>query len=758
MHRKWWLLAALLAVAYPLAGQSQGGNYWLITRATGNWEYRVGTGPPRRLTGSYDYLVPAGQVRCLEPDLRKCDLQYLSSQTTNATKKLAVPLQPGGVWISLKGLTPAQSPVLAATSQDLSAKMLRLSRPGGSRAVSGCEGDLQLEAPACGENIDIGDFRIRWAPSPSGTVKRLALLVEKADDRTRRFRATLEEPSGEFAGERLNDFLREQQAPASPTDVVVTVTDGSRRALRLVHIPPRSQTDDYKSLVDQIASPDPVVRAVSIMSLALDRGMWSRAALEARRLIELGGSSPALMEYALAGVCQSDFEADKTRLRKVLPGSVYDRVCGAALAKDAPDRATAVEEGADSVAPGSPPKSRPGMALLIGNWDYSSAPLYCVKKDLEGMSDALKRLGFDVVVVENLRGSQEFGRALAEALKQRSISPDDALFVYYSGHGVQLNGKDYLLGTGAPPAARGAEELRPHSQSAEDLLFEMEGAAAGTRILVIEACRDSVFSPAGSSAGPAPKGGFAFRSDDVPNTVVMFANGPGLPTPARSDSGLMGPFTESLTLALNTSSGDILEVYDIAARKTREFSPGLEPVLYRSKEIERLILRPKEQVAPDTRAKELLRDAGASYERREWSQFQASVERGRLIASAPELKQRLDREVEFVKLVRAASAAQRPERRNWSESAESWERAAGLFPARQWVTMSAMLAALYADDIERAVRALATLSAQADNEPALQARKMLAELLKAFPEFEPIAARRASATTKISGEEFEIVK
>jgi uncharacterized caspase-like protein len=398
------------------------------------------------------------------------------------------------------------------------------------------------------------------------------------------------------------------------------------------------------------------------------------------------------------------------------------------------------------------------MALLIGNWDYSSAPLNSVRKDLEGMTAALKRLGFDVVVAPNLRGSQDFGRALAEALKQQPVNVDDALFVYYSGHGVQLDGKDYLLGTGAPAAARGAEEVRPFAQSAEDLLYEMERAAAGTRVLVIDACRDSVFSQARTVGGQAPKGGFAFRKDDVPNTFVMFANGPGLPTPARSDGGLMGPFTESLTYALTNSSGDILEAYDVAAKMTRELSPSQEPVLYRSKDIERLVLKPKEQASPDVRARELLNDAGALYSRREWAQFHASVERGRLIAATPELKQRLSRESEFAALVLAAEAAQQPEGRNWSKAAENWEKAGGLFPARQWATMNAALASLYADDTERAVRVLAILSAQSDHESARQARKMLAELLKAFPELGPEATKTAAATAKISGTEFEVIK
>ena len=136
--------------------------------------------------------------------------------------------------------------------------------------------------------------------------------------------------------------------------------------------------------------------------------------------------------------------------------------------------------------------------------------------------------------------------------------------------------------------------------------------------------------------------------------------------------------------------------------------------------------------------------------------FQAAVERGRLIASAAELKERLSREVEFAALVLAAEAAQQSDGRNWARAAENWEMASGLFPARQWVTMNAALAALYADDIERAARVLAVISAESDNDQARQAQKMLAELLKVFPELGTHATKAAAATARVSGEEFRL--
>ena len=157
-------------------------------------------------------------------------------------------------------------------------------------------------------------------------------------------------------------------------------------------------------------------------------------------------------------------------------------------------------------------------------------PLNSVKSDLKGMSATLGSAGFAVTTKENLRNPRQFVEALDDVLKKENATPDDLLLVYYSGHGLQLDGKSHLLSTGVSSAARVAEDLRDNAQSAEDLLAQMERAIPGTRILIIEACRDNVLS-AGQGSRQAGRGGFAFQQDDVTNTFVMFANKPGLPTP-----------------------------------------------------------------------------------------------------------------------------------------------------------------------------------------------------------------------------------
>ena len=188
--RRCVLVALLLAVS-PMGGRGQSGNYWLITQATGKWEYRTGPDDRRQLTGKYDCLIPDGEVRCLETDLRRCELRYLTDPETSATKALAVRLPGSGAWVSLKKLAPPPPAVLPTTADALVSKFTRVTKAGGSRAVSGCGGSFPLKAPTCGENIDLSDFKVRWQPTAEAGARNLILWLERVDGQPLVFRRTI---------------------------------------------------------------------------------------------------------------------------------------------------------------------------------------------------------------------------------------------------------------------------------------------------------------------------------------------------------------------------------------------------------------------------------------------------------------------------------------------------------------------------------------------------------------------------------------
>jgi hypothetical protein len=568
------------------------------------------------------------------------------------------------------------------------------------------------------------------------------------------FRDTGPTAPGVYAKDSLLEFLKRQQGRNDVVDVIVRVmAENGRSAVRLVHIPPSVRMEQYRLRIQEIESADRLLRAIRLISLALDEGMWSRAAQEARRVLELTPGVPELREYALAGLCQSDFEEEKSRLRGELGDVAYERVCPAAASTVVTSPVlprVVARTGRANLS-----RVRLGIALLIGNSDYWNLPLKSVKSDIKHMGATLQAMGFEVRVRENLRDPRQFQEALVDVLKKENAGPEDLLLLYYSGHGLQLDGKAHLLGTGVSATPRVADDLRSSAQSAEGLLAEMERAAPGTRILIVEACRSNVLSGPSVLGGQSPRAGFAFQQDDVPNTFVMFADRPGLPTPVRSDYGLMGPFTESFIYALDNSSGEIQEAFALAQKKTTEISPGQQPVLYTSKRVERVVLRQQEERLRINRAAELLNAAEVLYRSKAWDQFLWTVSRARALASDSALEQRLGREVEFGRL--AILAEKYEEARNWKEAAVSWQKASDIFPARPWLAMNAAVAWLIADRLEEPVQILAGLSVQAESKVARDAKQILREILKAFPELESTVLTRTKQIVKVPTPEFELV-
>lgn len=742
MFRHCMVLGFMLAASWSTLPQSD--NYWLIREVTGRWEYRLGA-DIRALTGEYEAVVPDGQVRCRESDLQSCELRYLVNERTQATARLEIKLLAKDEWVSLKRLKPPPPPLLPANPSKLAEKFMRITRPGGSRS-SGCGGNLPLKAPACGEYIDIAQFKILW---PTGGTGKLSIIVENADGVIERHRAAASLSDPGYQSEETSAFLRRLQRSTEVVDVTITIlAAGDRMAVRLVHLPPSIRSNAYDARVKAVAANQSVKATATLIALANEERMWSRAAEHATALIQKVGRSSPVLDYAAVGLCQSDFVEEKAVLQKHMGPARYKAICtptsGVVPPAVAPAVPAAVPDHISTAQAGS--AHRIGLALLIGNSVYWDTPLNSVKSDLKEMSKTLSSLGFSVTTRENLKGPQQFAEALEEVLRTENPSPEDVLFVYYSGHGVQLDGKAHLLGTGISPSARIAEDLRSNAQSAQDLLARMERAIPGTRVLVIEACRDNVLS-SDSMSSPAARGGFAFQQDDVPNTFVMFANKPGETTPVRSESGLMGPFTQAFIHALDNSTGEINAVFEEAKAKTIEISPSQEPVLYRSKSIESVRLRRGDPNVNDDRAVELLNKAENLYSARSWEDFVQVVERGGTVAQDPALRQRLTSETEFARIVMAAEAAE--EQRVWTKAAESWNQARTLFPRRDWVALKAGVAWLLADDVAQAVNALATLAAESDSEVARQAAGIVLDLTKSIPALEVAVRQITEKTAKV---------
>ena len=189
------------------------------------------------------------------------------------------------------------------------------------------------------------------------------------------------------------------------------------------------------------------------------------------------------------------------------------------------------------------------VALVIGNSDYTKAPLKNPVNDANDVAGALTRLGFQVTLRTNVNRAQMRAaiRDFGQALRTGGIG----LF-YYAGHGVESKGRNFLIPIGANLASE--FELEDEALEANTVLRAMEEAGNPTNIMIMDACRDNPFARSWRSASRglaqmnAPSGSF-----------IAFATAPG--SVAADGSGRNSPFTKHLLSSLSQQDLDIDRVF-----------------------------------------------------------------------------------------------------------------------------------------------------------------------------------------------------
>jgi formylglycine-generating enzyme required for sulfatase activity len=128
------------------------------------------------------------------------------------------------------------------------------------------------------------------------------------------------------------------------------------------------------------------------------------------------------------------------------------------------------------------------VALVIGNSNYANvARLPNPMKDADAIAGALTRLGFDVTHIDNL-GVGAMRKTLA-AFEEKASGADWAL-VYYAGHGMEMDGKNWIVPVDAALAKASdvADEAVPL-----DRILERVRPASSLRIVILDACRNNPF-------------------------------------------------------------------------------------------------------------------------------------------------------------------------------------------------------------------------------------------------------------------------
>jgi uncharacterized caspase-like protein len=204
-----------------------------------------------------------------------------------------------------------------------------------------------------------------------------------------------------------------------------------------------------------------------------------------------------------------------------------------------------------------PPAAASGarVALVIGNGAYSSVGrLANPGNDARLVAGNLKASGFTLVGGDAQIDLDKPHFDGAVAAFGRAIKGADVALFYYSGHGLQVDGTNFLVPVDANPTSR--QDLDFQMVSADLMLRQMSGGGARLNILILDACRNNPFEGTGlrSTTGglaemKAPRG-----------TLISYATQPG--AVARDGAGRDSPFTLALVDAMRRPGLDLFWLFN----------------------------------------------------------------------------------------------------------------------------------------------------------------------------------------------------
>lgn len=197
------------------------------------------------------------------------------------------------------------------------------------------------------------------------------------------------------------------------------------------------------------------------------------------------------------------------------------------------------------------PPNEQRVALIIGNSDYSNAPLANPVNDARAIAEALSKLGFKVTKKENVSKKEMHLaiRAFGSELKKGGVG----LF-YYAGHGMQVNERNYLIPVGEDVTSE--DEVEFSAIDANIIVNKMEDAQNRVNIVILDACRNNPFIK--RSQRSAGTRGLAIMKA-ARGSIIEFAAAAG--QTASDGDGKNGLFTQHFLASLQQSDTSIENVF-----------------------------------------------------------------------------------------------------------------------------------------------------------------------------------------------------
>jgi uncharacterized caspase-like protein len=184
------------------------------------------------------------------------------------------------------------------------------------------------------------------------------------------------------------------------------------------------------------------------------------------------------------------------------------------------------------------------VALVIGQSNYRSVvALPNPANDAKAMSQMLGDAGFEVLSAADLSQNEMREKVSEFAARVAAKGPDTVALVFYAGHGLQVDGENFLIPVDIDPKREADIPLQ--AVRLNDILNTLTSVPSRMRILLLDSCRNNPFPAINQSAGH----GLAIvdAKTGAPGTFLSFSTSPG--AEAEDGNGADSPYTSALLLA-----------------------------------------------------------------------------------------------------------------------------------------------------------------------------------------------------------------
>jgi uncharacterized caspase-like protein len=193
------------------------------------------------------------------------------------------------------------------------------------------------------------------------------------------------------------------------------------------------------------------------------------------------------------------------------------------------------------------------VALVIGNSNYTHAPaLDNPVNDATAVSVMLEGAGFQVVETRTNLDLAGMGRVIRDFAVMTHDA--DVAVVFYAGHGIEVDGTNYLI----PTDARLATDIDVEYEAMPlDRVLRVLEPARSLRLVILDACRDNPFvrTMKRTMASRSVGRGLAGVEPSGSNTLIAFAAKGG--STASDGDGAHSPFTSALLKYLTAPGLDL---------------------------------------------------------------------------------------------------------------------------------------------------------------------------------------------------------